>query len=255
MEQVGEIFFVAKCNNCKLAYVDPIPCSNDLVLRYDEKYYSEWVTVQEKARIKIWKYRLKRIENRMSKGSLLDIGCGDGLFLKLAKDKGWVVEGCEISPFAARYASERIGKTVSCGEIFDLQYPSHSFDVITLWHVLEHTSSPVRILLTARKLLKPGGYLFFAVPNMNDRIMKVAYWMKKRRNRPYFSIDGKEPHLLHFSISNLLILLEKTNFIPVETGPDYGIVEPGKKIINTVAGIIHYLTNLHWYNSIEIIAR
>ena len=70
--------------------------------------------------------------------------------------------------------------------------------MITLWHVLEHTTSPMRTLQEVRKVLKPGGLLALAVPNLDDRLMQAVYRIVKGRKPRLFSIGDKEIHLFHF---------------------------------------------------------
>ena len=143
----------------------------------------------------------------------------------MAKRNGWRVHGTDVSAYATEFASKRLGQNVFCGEIWDAGFNEQSFDVITLWHVLEHTTSPMRTLQEVRKVLKPGGLLALAVPNLNDRLMQAVYRIVKGRKLRLFSIGDKEIHLFHFSVRSLRLLLEKTGFTSVKIGPDFGVVE------------------------------
>lgn len=80
----------------------------------------------------MWEGRLKKIEKQRQGGRLLDVGCGDGAFLKLAQERGWEVSGTEHSSYAAKYVGEALGITVFCGELFAAGYPDNSFDVVTM---------------------------------------------------------------------------------------------------------------------------
>lgn len=100
-------------------------------------------------------------------GRLLDVGCGDGSFLKLAKDIGWNVVGVDPDPEAARNASSQ-GLTVYEGGVDYFAGESELFDVITLNHVIEHVPDPVRVLADCHALLKPGGRIWVETPNVDS---------------------------------------------------------------------------------------
>ena len=142
-----------------------------------------------------------------------------------------------------------------CGEIWEAGFPARSFDVVTLWHVLEHVSAPLRVLEEARRVLTLDGWLVVAVPNINDRVMQAAYRVVKHRKPHLFSVRDKELHLYHFSVSSLKNLLSKAGFACVAIGPDFGIVDLPKKLINYAASAVSRCFNVHWYNSIRMIAR
>jgi SAM-dependent methyltransferase len=255
VEHAEPPYRVVRCSNCGLAYVAPVPDVGALSLHYNEDYYAEWISTQRDKRERMWARRLKGIESITNKGRLLDIGCGEGLFLELAKQNGWQVYGTDVSAYATEFASKRLGQNVFCGEIRDAGFNEQSFEVITLWHVLEHTTSPMRTLQEVRKVLKPSGLLIIAVPNLNDRLMQAAYRIVKGRRPRLFSIGDKEVHLFHFSVQSLRLLLEKAGFACVKVGPDFGVVEPSKQLINNVSAALFYTMGVHWYNSIQVVAR
>jgi 2-polyprenyl-3-methyl-5-hydroxy-6-metoxy-1,4-benzoquinol methylase len=254
VEHTEAPYRVVRCSDCSLVYVDPIPNVGELSRHYNQDYYAEWISTQRKKRERMWARRLKSIERVTKKGSILDVGCGEGLFLELAKRNGWRVHGTDVSAYATEFASKRLGQSVFCGEIWDAPFNEQSFDVITMWHVLEHTTSPMQTLQEVRKLLKPGGLVVLAVPNLNDRLMQAAYRLVKGRKLRLFSIGDKEIHLFHFSVQSLRLLLEKTGFTCVKVGPDFGVVELSKQLVNHVAAVLFYLAGAHWYNSIQVVA-
>lgn len=96
--------------------------------------------------------------------TLLDVGCGTGDFLKTAKENNWTVFGIEPNAEARSIANQKTENAV-----FDIHqlnnFESNSFDVITLWHVLEHLPDLEYQIVTFKKLLKPNGRLVVAVPN------------------------------------------------------------------------------------------
>ena len=100
-------------------------------------------------------------------GRLLDVGCGNGAFLDLAKSCGWEVAGLDPDPVAVEYCKKRQLSVETGGfEVFSAQ--SEIFDVITLSHVIEHTPNPVQVLCACHALLKPGGQLWLETPNIES---------------------------------------------------------------------------------------
>lgn len=111
-------------------------------------------------------------------GRILDIGCGAGHFLDGLKSAGWETWGVDISADAARTA-EAHGHHVISGDVTRVDLPAHYFDVVRLWHTLEHVHDPVSVLQAARACLKPGGNLIIGVPNVSSLPARWfgKYWM------------------------------------------------------------------------------
>lgn len=101
-------------------------------------------------------------------GTLLDIGCGTGNFLAVARDAGYHVTGIELDRKAARFAKERLGLQrvlpLTISE-FAAQHPQEQFDVVTFFEVLEHQAAPVEFLQRVRACLRTGGFIALSVPN------------------------------------------------------------------------------------------
>src|SRR3989441_634128 len=98
------------------------------------------------------------------RGLLLDIGCGDGYFLRIMRDLGWTVQGLEPDPKAAAFA-RAYGLDIIQSPIERASLPSNAFDVITTSHVVEHVLEPVTFLSVARRALRPDGLLYVFTPN------------------------------------------------------------------------------------------
>ena len=247
-------FKVLQCKNCSLVFVYPLPDRSELEEHYDDSYYRDWLDTQRESRIKMWNKRLAKLQRFSQGGTLLDVGCGEGTFLQLAEKNGWKTNGTEVSSYAARYAAGVSGADIFCGELPDARYPKNSFDVVTVWHVLEHVRDPKRYLEEIQYILKPDGLLVIAVPNLNNLVMQIAYRIIKRRKLKLFSKDEKEVHLYHFSAQTIKAYLDKTGFECLRLSPDFGIIEPSKRLINMISVIPYYLAKIKIFNAIEIYA-
>ena len=102
------------------------------------------------------------------KRKVLDIGCGSGSFLKVAMQLGWEVQGIDPDSKAASAASQVSGLCVEQGGLPKTRFQDSTFDVVTLSHVIEHTHDPVASLREAYRLLKPGGRIWVATPNLKS---------------------------------------------------------------------------------------
>jgi len=135
---------------------------------------------------------------------LLDVGCGDGLFLAFAAEMGWKVEGVEPDPQAAE-AARKQGLTIHQGSIECLRDRGEVFDVITLSHVIEHVHDPHDLMAACFRLLKPGGRIWLETPNL-EAAGHLRYGRDWR---------GLEPprHLVLFTWASLHSLLSKAGFL------------------------------------------
>ena len=107
--------------------------------------------------------------------SLLDIGAGDGYFLHLLRQRGWnYLTGIDPSPHAAPLAMRKFTIPLRTGTVTEQRFAGSSFDIITLWDVLDHMSTPFEDLREINRILKPGGLLLMRVRNM-------SYHMPARR--------------------------------------------------------------------------
>lgn len=155
----------------------------------------------------------------MQKGKLLDVGAGLGLFLSLAKENDWDVYGTEVSDYALSNLKSSLGPNIFSGFIEEVDIPSESFDVVTLWHVLEHTTNPLSCLTQVKRILKKNGLVFVAVPNTNSLFL---FFRKLFKRESQFLFDEKthEPHLYFFSPKTLKEMVAKAGFKVIENSVD-----------------------------------
>lgn len=114
----------------------------------------------------------------VGEGRLLDIGCGNGRFLSTMRKLGWQTHGVEKSPKASRYAREELHLDVNTGDLLDSKYQDNFFDVVTMWHSLEHLFEPLKTLKEIRRIIKNDGLLVVSVPNIDSFVARVfkTYW-------------------------------------------------------------------------------
>ena len=201
-------FSVARCEACGLARTLPEVPAAEIGRYYPPSYYGvqnrrfhpllEWaVTVFRKRRV--W-----QIQRFVATGRALDVGCGRGITLSQLRDEGWATAGVEISETAAAQARAALGDSIFVGDVVEGPWEPESFDVVVLWHVLEHLPDPFAVLAKTRQLLRPGGLLVIAVPNL-ESLQALATGGR------WFHLDVPR-HYWHFGTRILTRLLEAKGF-------------------------------------------
>lgn len=187
--ETGRIFLIMRCRECGLLCLSPRPTQSEIAQFYPyEKYREEFAPAveDEPSWLRRWNRRYslnllcRFVERAKLEGRLLDVGCGTGSFLAQMRRRGnWEVYGLDISHEAVQYARYRLGLQVFHGKLEDAQYPSASFDVVTLWDVLEHLHDPRGTLREVRRVLRRDGVLALTVPNAGslDARLFGPYWI------------------------------------------------------------------------------
>ena len=169
-----------------------------------EKTYHSVKKITLKKKLNLINYYSKE------KGTLLDVGCGTGDFLEFSMQNGWSVLGIEPNEQARHIANKKTNNTVYNSEHL-LKLKHHSFDIITLWHVLEHLPNLEEHISIFNKLLKPNGTLIIAVPNYKSYDAKFY--------KTYWAAFDVPRHLWHFSKSSIKNLMVTANMNVVKTYP------------------------------------
>tara|TARA_Y100000768_G_scaffold302319_1_gene236169 strand:- start:8258 stop:9226 length:969 start_codon:yes stop_codon:yes gene_type:complete len=152
---------------------------------------------------------------------LLDIGCGSGTFLDICKQNGWHVEGVDPSPTVKQTVFENYSIKVHQGDFNQMKF-NKSFDVITLWGVLEHVADPIAMMKRVKASLKRNGMVIFEVPSAN---CFISEYLRKYNFSPTRYIESGR-HNIFFSIEaireiskNLELKIEyiETNGLDVQT--------------------------------------
>lgn len=207
----GKKFAVRNCSYCGLAYTDLSETEPAVIGEtfYPADYYGR----QKRYSLNLEKIlngfvmqraRLLGDEAKRAHGAVLDIGCGQGLFLKQFANRGWRAVGIEVSSAAAFHAREVQGLNVLVGEHATDELANNSFDIICLWHVLEHVEQPKTLLSEARRVLKNDGKLLLSVPNFSSP--------EARFGKPnWFHLDVPR-HITHFTEHGLQSTLDATGW-------------------------------------------
>lgn len=210
---------VRRCRSCRVYYRAPRPTQEAIKQSYDlGSNYDRWAE-EEAYRDDMWRRRVELITRHQTRGRLLDVGTGDGRFLAAAAQAGFECEGTEISEDGAARARER-GFEVRNGQFTELSTPPESFDVVTIWHVLEHVPDPGAVLAQSLAILRPGGWLAVAVPNETRGLLRSRLGLG--RGHPFGEMTfGGEIHLTHFQPRTLAGALRRAGFGMVDFGVDY----------------------------------
>lgn len=165
-----DVFQLRRCQRCGLIYINPRPTQAEIQRYYPAAY--EPFTRQDQ--LDGWYNRLRyRVAiarmcgiaaQGQAPGRLLDVGCGSGEFLLGMQERGWEAHGLDISAVAVELARQK-GLNVFLGQLPDTDYEAESFDLITMWDVLEHLHDPRKYLNRVSQLLKPGGRFVVTLPN------------------------------------------------------------------------------------------
>ncbi len=194
------------CPACYIYFNSEIPEEADL-----EEYYQKAYKITESDFIITEKRRLTRIPEQFSligeinhyvkpPSKLLDIGCDKGFFLDEARRIGYEVRGVEPSITARNYCT-KLGLNV----VKDISEIQDKFNVITLWHSLEHNPDPVRFINLLKSKIEPEGYLFIRVPAFD------SIWAKFLKSKWIWF--QPQNHYFHFSHKSLDYLLSSQNFL------------------------------------------
>jgi 2-polyprenyl-3-methyl-5-hydroxy-6-metoxy-1,4-benzoquinol methylase len=206
---------IVKCENCGLIFVKNPPKSSELESEiYSKDYFESHVARVKKAvndsifeNIFERRYKLISQKSRPNKGKMLEIGCGIGTFLEIAKNDDWHTYGIDISEQSCNYAREH-DLEVYQGDFcymdnFIKEYEDY-FDIITMWACIEHMRDPKRALLNANRCLKDNGTIVISTGDIESIDAKISGIKWDLLTPP--------DHLYYFSQKTLTKLLEETGF-------------------------------------------
>ena len=208
----GESFDIVECQDCALRLTNPFPEEN----KVNEYYASEDYVSHSEHKKNIFNFiyssvrdfmlirKRKLIEKKsgLSKGTLLDFGCGLGHFLNQMKENGWNVFGIDSSPKAKKSVENRFDIRVYSPD--EWLNSNETYDIITCWHSLEHIHKPWVYLEQFRERLNPNGLLIIALPNFKSA--------DAEKFKGFWAAYDTPRHFYHFSIKSMSKLTEKNGF-------------------------------------------
>jgi SAM-dependent methyltransferase len=173
-----ETFNYYRCQSCELIFLWPIPVNLDDY--YPKQYYSIPVSLEQlEARADGERYKIEIVQSFVSSGRLLEIGPAYGSYTYLAKQAGFEVEAIEMDSECCQFLKDVVGvKTINSKDPSEALQTLDKYDVITLWHVIEHLPDPWSTLKSIAEKLLPGGILVIAAPNPDAFQFHVLgrYW-------------------------------------------------------------------------------
>jgi 2-polyprenyl-3-methyl-5-hydroxy-6-metoxy-1,4-benzoquinol methylase len=181
-------FRVYACSSCALVYLWPQLADSEVREMFTRLYsegegsvpelksYYDFTYDDDPANplVQLYEKWLDAIEQHRRSGRLLDIGCGTGLFLAVARRRGWQPYGVDDCAEAIQYARSHFGLDVWDGQFTDFSADGELFDAITMWDIIEHARAPVGLLKAARGVLAPGGVIGISTPNQHSILDVVA---------------------------------------------------------------------------------
>ena len=211
---------VVECPRCRLGFLDPPLSREQAAVLYDESFYYENRMVVDPHEvhnaIAAQRPRVRYLQRFRRGGHLLEIGAGMGYLLAAARDAGFTVKGLELSPWAAGQADAVLGLDVAVGGAESALFAAASFDIIVMWHVIEHFIDPLENLRRIRSWLRPNGVLVLETRNYTgyDARRLGSDW--NGWSLPY--------HLWHFSPRSLRGALKAAGFGRVRVRTDHSAV-------------------------------
>lgn len=253
------LFRVVKCAECGFHYLNPRPPAEEMEQYYPRNYYlnrgqeRKVETANRNPLLRAfyqsfhrWDHRRKRrdyerrvglVERYRQEGEILDVGCGEGTFLANLSPLKWKRHGIDFSAYAIEEAKKERIENLCIGGVLDLPFGDRSFDVITLWHVLEHIRDPKAVMKRVHALLKDSGVVILTVPNLEGLEMKVF----RRLQDSCWEVPR---HLYHFTLKTLSRLLEET---------DFSILEINQKVMARSGSLLEGAVKKHLLSFLKVL--
>lgn len=226
---------VTSCRNCKITYNSKFPTKDELDEQYS-KYYTLSVDDTHNAeRRRLFSYpeNLSLIKDIMQyakpPSSIVDIGCDRGFFLDEARRYGYEVYGVELSNDSKIY-----NKKIHIEVKDRLEDYNHKFNIVTMWHTLEHIENPADYLKLIKSKLSNPGYLFIRVPDFG------SYWSNFLKDKWDWFVPNV--HLFHYNIDSLEFLLKQSGFAIeriIQRKPNNTLTKQSFKLSNNIFDLIY----------------
>jgi SAM-dependent methyltransferase len=206
---------ISRCRGCGVKFMNPQYTDAYLSAFYSQYIAAdsgfgpgpEYAAMESRRRVE----NFAAIERYVPAGKLFCIGCGEGLELQVARQRGWTVEGYDVDPATTARLAAELKVPIYSGDLCRLGLPGGSYDCVYLDQVLEHPKQPRECLHEAHRLLRVGGVLFLGCPNIMSLSSSLKMLLERvgirRRNRGRYY--DTQHHLFYFSPGVLRRLLER----------------------------------------------
>ena len=191
-----------RCSGCQVIFRKQIKPQETKTVYQTDSYQA--VQPQHKFREGVFQKNIQEIEKVKGVGRILDVGCGEGKFLDIARNHGWETYGVELSPMAFKKAKKELNLDIFLGELSEARYPGSYFDVVTLFNVLDQLPSPLDELSEIYRILKDRGLLIIRVPNATFHV-NLFRMMESLEPQLVF-------HLYCFTPMTIKFLLQKLGY-------------------------------------------
>lgn len=252
---------MVRCNRCSLLYRNPRPTASTV----RENYASERTSLGWEERVADRRsHQFRRFVDSYPDrpGRLLDIGTGYGFFLKMAEERGWEAIGVDLDPKGIAYAKERLRVNAVLGDLDNVRFPEGSFDLVTLWNVVECVPDPLELLRQVRPLLRKEGTVF--IRTQNEAWQRFSFkltsllprlgWKRLFEKNPFPTFVF---HMSSFSRSTLRRLIEQAGFEPLSIrnskptmgDPYLGLGTGGELLLTLAKQTVHALAQSAYFVS------
>jgi 2-polyprenyl-3-methyl-5-hydroxy-6-metoxy-1,4-benzoquinol methylase len=216
-ESTSKHFTLHTCASCRCLFLNPMPGDEEIAGFYPTQYWwsssksgngtlKKLEAVYRRLALRDHVQFILRASEDRRGVDLLDVGCGSGTLLGLLKARGIRPTGVDFSSEAARVAEQENGVRVVVGSLSQAGFPDASFDIVTLFHVMEHVTNPRSVLSEVSRILKPDGAVVLQVPNIDS-------WQFKAFGAKWYGLDIPR-HVIDYSKDSMLKLLAASGFVP-----------------------------------------
>jgi SAM-dependent methyltransferase len=241
-----DCFEIVQCQRCGLVMTSPVPDREAMSRYYPDSYFGasgQRFAGFGEAIIRLERERRARAIQRFcpQPGRVLDIGCGRGVMLHKLKRKGWECYGSELSEALTQQLKVAGIQTFRELDVRNCHFPNSFFDVVSLWHSLEHLPAPCPTLDEIYRILKPNGIVVFAVPNLGG-------WLSQWTRQNWFGLDVPR-HLFHYDRQSLPSLIE-SHKLSIERISDFSIEQDVLGAAQSLLNLLGFRHNA-FYNLIR----
>jgi SAM-dependent methyltransferase len=200
---------VFRCRSCGLLFRGDLPTPDELLSIYDPSYfrredggdangYADYLSDEFEHRLTA-RRRVDRLNRASHGGCLLDVGAAAGFFMDEARAQGWEARGIDVSPDMSGWGREHLGLDIATGLFQTSDYPTDSFDAVTMWDYIEHSIDPARDFAKAAQVLRPGGVLMLSTGDAASIVARLSgrrwHLLTPRHHNFFFTVDTLRRYL------------------------------------------------------------